>query len=69
MNDARYELVVTAPATRIIRETLPDSVAFAVIAFITSPLLENPKRVGAPLQVNWRASGAHDAGRIESSTE
>lgn len=50
MNDARYELVVTAPAARAIRETLPESVAFAVIDFITGPLLENPKRVGAPLR-------------------
>ena len=50
MNDARYELVVTAPAARTIRETLPESVAFAVIDFITGPLLENPKRVGASLR-------------------
>ncbi|MGD2102122.1 MAG: type II toxin-antitoxin system RelE/ParE family toxin [Acidimicrobiia bacterium] len=50
MNDARFELVVTAPAARAIRETLPDSVAFAVIDFITGPLLENPKRVGASLR-------------------
>lgn len=50
MNDARYELVVTAPAARAIRETLPESVAFAVIDFITGPLLESPKRVGAPLR-------------------
>lgn len=50
MNDVRYELVVTAPAARAIRETLPESVAFAVIDFITGPLLESPKRVGAPLR-------------------
>lgn len=50
MNDARYELAVTAPAARAIRETLPESVAFAVIDFITGPLLENPKRVGAALR-------------------
>jgi mRNA-degrading endonuclease RelE of RelBE toxin-antitoxin system len=50
VNDARFELVVTAPAARAIRETLPDSVAFAVIDFITGPLLENPKRVGASLR-------------------
>lgn len=50
MNDAHYELVVTAPATQAISETLPESVAFAVIDFITGPLLENPKRVGAPLR-------------------
>lgn len=50
MNDARYELVVTAPVARAIRETLPEPVAFAVIDFITGPLLESPKRVGAPLR-------------------
>lgn len=50
VSDARYELVVTAPAARAIRETLPDAVAFAVIDFITGALLDNPKRVGAPLR-------------------
>lgn len=50
MTDARYELVVTAPAARAIREKLPEPVAFAVIDFITGPLLDNPKRVGAPLR-------------------
>ena len=50
MNDARYELVVTAPAARAIRETLPEAVAFAVIDFIAGPLLQNPKRVGVPLR-------------------
>lgn len=50
MTDARYKLVVTAPAARAIRESLPEAVAFAVIDFITGPLLENPRRVGAPLR-------------------
>jgi mRNA-degrading endonuclease RelE of RelBE toxin-antitoxin system len=50
VNGVRYELVVTAPAARAIRETLPESVAFAVIDLITGPLLENPRRVGAPLR-------------------
>lgn len=50
MTDAKYELVVTAPAVRSIEITLPETVAFAVIDFITGPLLENPKRVGAPLR-------------------
>jgi mRNA-degrading endonuclease RelE of RelBE toxin-antitoxin system len=50
VNDARYELVVTAPAARAIRETLPEAVAFAVIDLITGALLENPKRIGAPLR-------------------
>ena len=50
MSEARYEIVVTATAARAIRETLPESVAFAVIDFITGPLLYNPKRLGAPLR-------------------
>ena len=50
MTDARYELVVTAPAARAIHETLPEPVAFAVIDFIAGPLLDNPKRVGAALR-------------------
>jgi mRNA interferase RelE/StbE len=45
-----YEIVVTAPVARSIRETLPEAVAFAVIDFITGPLRENPRRVGAPLR-------------------
>lgn len=50
MSEGRYELVVTAPAARAIRETLPEAVAFAVIDFITGALLDNPKRVGARLR-------------------
>jgi mRNA-degrading endonuclease RelE of RelBE toxin-antitoxin system len=45
-----FEIVVTAPAVRAIRETLPEAVAFAVIDFITGPLRENPRRVGAALR-------------------
>lgn len=50
MTDSRYEIVVIAPAARAIRETLSDAVAFAVIDFITGPLLDNPRRVGAALR-------------------
>lgn len=50
MTELRYEIVVTAPAARAIRETLPEAVAFAVIDFITGPLLENPRRTGAALR-------------------
>jgi mRNA interferase RelE/StbE len=46
----RYEIVVTAPAARAIREVLPEAVAFAVIDFMTGPLLDSPRRVGAPLR-------------------
>ena len=50
MTGGRYELVVTAPAARAVQETLPEAVAFAVIDFMTGPLLDNPKRVVAPLR-------------------
>jgi len=32
------------------RESLPEAVAFAVIDLITGPLLDNPRRIGAPLR-------------------
>ena len=50
MTESRYEIVVASPAARAIRETLPEAVAFAVIDFITGPLLDHPQRVGAPLR-------------------
>lgn len=50
MSEPSYELVVTAPAARTIQEALPEAVAFAVLDFITGALLENPRRVGAPLR-------------------
>jgi len=50
LTNRRYELVVTAPAARAIQETLPEAVAVAVIDFMTGPLLDNPKRIGAPLR-------------------
>ena len=50
MTDARYDIVVTAPAARAIRETMPEAVASAVIDLITGPLLRNPRRLGAPLR-------------------
>ncbi|MDH3259791.1 MAG: type II toxin-antitoxin system RelE/ParE family toxin [Acidimicrobiia bacterium] len=50
MTTGRYEIVVTAPAARTIRESLPEAVAFAVIDLITGPLLDNPRRIGAPLR-------------------
>jgi mRNA-degrading endonuclease RelE of RelBE toxin-antitoxin system len=50
VRDDRYEIVVTAPAARAIREKLPESIAFAVIDFVTGPLRDNPRRVGSPLR-------------------
>ncbi len=50
MTTSPYEIVVTPPAARAIQETLPEKVAFAVIDFITGPLVDNSKRLGAPLR-------------------
>jgi mRNA interferase RelE/StbE len=45
-----YELVVTPPAARAIAEQLPESVAAAVIEFLTTTLVREPHRVGKPLR-------------------
>jgi mRNA interferase RelE/StbE len=45
-----YELVVTPPAARAISEQLTEPVAAAVIEFLTSTLIREPRRVGKPLQ-------------------
>ena len=45
-----YDLVITPPARRAIESDLPEAVAVAVIDFITTALLENPRRVGKPLR-------------------
>ncbi len=49
MTNGPYELVVVGPAVRQIGE-MPESVAVAVVEFITGSLLDNPYRVGAPLR-------------------
>ncbi len=45
---AGFELRVTPSAARSL-ERLPESVASAIVEFLTGPLLEEPKRVGKPL--------------------
>jgi mRNA interferase RelE/StbE len=45
-----YELIVTPPAARTIAEHLPELVAAAVIEFLTTALLREPRRVGKPLR-------------------
>jgi mRNA-degrading endonuclease RelE of RelBE toxin-antitoxin system len=45
-----YELVVTPPAARAISEQLPEPVAAAVIEFLTTTLIREPRRVGKPLR-------------------
>ena len=50
MTEPAFEIVLTPPARRAIAEELPKAVAAAVIDFITTALLENPRRVGKPLR-------------------
>lgn len=50
MGNDHYELVVTPPARRALANTLSESVAAAVIEFLTTALIENPHRVGKPLR-------------------
>ncbi|MEA5119336.1 MAG: type II toxin-antitoxin system RelE/ParE family toxin [Propionicimonas sp.] len=45
-----YELVLTSPAVRAIQTGLPETVAAAVIEFMTGPLVANPRRVGKMLR-------------------
>ncbi len=45
-----YELVLTPPARRALADRLPESVAAAVIDFLTTALIQNPQRVGKPLR-------------------
>jgi mRNA interferase RelE/StbE len=44
-----YRLRIARPAARALADVLPETVAVAVYAFITGPLLDNPHRVGKPL--------------------
>ena len=46
---ARYRLRVTGPAARALTGHLPEKIAAAVYEFITTALVENPKRVGKRL--------------------
>ena len=45
-----YELVLTPPARRALTDRLPEAVVTAVIDFLTTALVENPRRVGKPLR-------------------
>ena len=54
-----YDLVVAGPAARAIGEELSESVAAAVIDFITGSLLDNPQRVGRELRNEL--AGIHSA--------
>ena len=45
----RYRLRIAGPAAKALAEVLPEKVAAAAYEFITGPLLDNPRRVGKPL--------------------
>jgi mRNA interferase RelE/StbE len=45
-----YELVLAPPARRVLAERLPEAVAAAVVDFLTSTLIQQPRRVGRPLR-------------------
>ncbi len=45
----RYRLRVAGPAAKALAEVLPEKVAAAAYEFITGPLLDDPHRVGKPL--------------------
>jgi mRNA interferase RelE/StbE len=56
----RYRLQVTGPAARALAGRLPEKIAAAVYEFITTALLENPRRVGKrlplpPFEGTWSA--------------
>ncbi len=48
--DSDFELVLAAPARRALTDRLPESVAAAVIDFLTTVLVVQPHRVGKPLR-------------------
>jgi mRNA-degrading endonuclease RelE of RelBE toxin-antitoxin system len=45
-----YELVLTPPARRALTDELPEAVAAAVIDFLTTVIVREPRRVGKPLR-------------------
>lgn len=49
MSEEPYRLRISRPAARALAEVLPQKVAVAAYAFISGPLLDNPHRVGKPL--------------------
>ncbi len=48
-SNENYNLLVAASVAKALTDVLPEKIANAVYAFITGPLLENPRRVGKPL--------------------
>ncbi len=46
----RYDLLVARTALTTISDGLPERIARAVHAFVTGPLLDDPRRAGTPLE-------------------
>ncbi len=59
VDEESYELKMASSAARAIREKLPEAIAWAALELIDGPLLENPHRVGAPLE--GELAGRHGA--------
>lgn len=57
--DHPYDLILSPTARRALTDRLPAAAAFAAWEFISGPLLERPRAVGAPLRAPfeglWRA--------------
>lgn len=51
MTPEPYRLRISGPAAKALSEFLPEKIAGAAYAFITGPLLDDPRRVGKPLEV------------------
>lgn len=49
MKDCDYRLELTRTAVRALEPGVPEKVAVAVTEFMTTTLLENPRRLGKPL--------------------
>jgi len=49
-SEGGYQLVLTPPARRAITDRLPEAVAAAVIDFLTTALIVQPRTVGKPLR-------------------
>lgn len=48
--EVEYELILTAPARRALTDRLSEGAAAAAIDFLTSALIQQPRRVGKPLR-------------------
>jgi len=48
--EGEYELVLTPPARRTLTERRREAVAAAVVDFLTTALVRQPRRVGKPLR-------------------